>query len=79
MILVWAFVGAAIYKATKSVFSCVVYHAFLNTIGSVYDWNALFDKFPNTVAMYIYFAVVFVLAISFWLFTDKKEKQANRL
>lgn len=71
MIFVWAFIGAAIYKATKSVFSCVVYHAFINTIGAVYDWNALFDKFPNESGMYIYFTAVFILSICIWVFADK--------
>lgn len=77
MIFVWAFVGAAIYKATKSVFSCVAYHAFINTIGSVYDWNDLFDKFPNESGMYIYFGVVFILSICIWVLSDKrKDKEA---
>lgn len=72
MIFVWAFIGAAIYKATKSVFSCVVYHAFINTIGSVYDWNALFDKFPNTIGMYLYFICIFIMAVFIWIHADKK-------
>ncbi|MGN1004021.1 MAG: lysostaphin resistance A-like protein, partial [Oscillospiraceae bacterium] len=42
-IFVWSFAGAAIYKSTKSVIACVMYHAFMNSIGAVYDWNSLFD------------------------------------
>jgi len=74
MIFVWAFIGAAIYKSTKSVFACVMYHAFINTIGAVYDWNALFDAFPNKTGMYIYFCFVFVVAIIIWMFADKQRK-----
>lgn len=74
MIFVWAFVGAAIYKATQSVFACVVYHAFINAIGAVYDWNALFDAFPNTLGMYVYFAAVLILAVFIWTFANKKKK-----
>ena len=48
-ILIWAFVLAALYRATKSVMACAVYHAFVNAIGAVYDWNALFDSFPGDV------------------------------
>ena len=42
-IFVWSFIGAAIYKATKSVLACAIYHSFINSIGAVYDWNDLFD------------------------------------
>lgn len=74
-IIVWTFVGAAIYKVTKSVFVCVMYHAFLNAIDAVYDWNALFDTFPNKNGMIMYYCVVLVAAITIWVIADRKEKQ----
>ncbi|NLE05340.1 MAG: CPBP family intramembrane metalloprotease, partial [Crenarchaeota archaeon] len=46
-ILVWSFVSASIYKTTKSVFACAFYHAFIDSLGAVYDWNKLFDSFPK--------------------------------
>ena len=74
MIFVWAFVAAAIYKATKSTLACSIYHSFINSIGAIYDWNALFDAYPKTNEMLLYFGVVFVLAIFIWVLADKKEK-----
>jgi len=75
MIVVWSFALAALYKVTESVFACVMYHAFVNSIGSVYDWNALFDKFPNEIGMYFYFGVLFVVSIIIWVLADKRNKQ----
>ena len=62
-LLVWSFVAATIYKVTKCVFACVMYHAFINSIGALYDWNKLFDAFPNKIGMYVYFAVTVAIAI----------------
>ena len=44
-IFIWAFALAALYKATKSVIACAIYHSFMDAIGAVYDWNLLFDAF----------------------------------
>ena len=71
-IFVWAFVSAAIYKATKSVLACAAYHSFINSIGAIYDWNALFDAYPKSNGMLLYFGIVFALAIVIWVITDKK-------
>lgn len=76
MIFVWAFALAAIYKATKSVMACAVYHAFVDSIGAVYDWNALFDAYPKTNAELAYFVAVFALAVFIWLMADRKERRA---
>lgn len=76
MIFVWAFVGAAIYKATKSVFACAAYHSFINAIGAVYDWNALFDAYPKTNAAAAYFGVAFVSAVLIWIAADAREKRS---
>lgn len=72
-IAVWAFAGAAIYKATKSVIACVLYHAFINTIGSIYNWNALFDAFPGKGGMIAYRCAVLIAAVILWILADKKE------
>lgn len=74
-IFVWTFVEAAIYKSTKSVFACMMYHAFINAIGAIYDWNSLFDAFPKTVNMTIYFVAMFVVANIIWIVADKKERK----
>lgn len=74
MIFVWSFASASIYKATKSVFACVMYHSFINAIGAIFDWNALFDKFPNEIGMYAYFCLIFIGAVLLWVIADKKEK-----
>ena len=77
MIFVWAFVSAAIYKSTKSVLACAIYHSFINSIGAIYDWNKLFDAFPKSNGMLIYFALTFILAIIIWIIASKKEKCYN--
>lgn len=74
MIFVWSFVSAAIYKSTKSVLACAIYHSFINSIGAIYDWNKLFDAYPKLNGMLIYFGLTFVLAILIWTLTDKMEK-----
>ena len=74
-IFVWAFVSAAIYKATKSVLACAVYHSFINSIGAIYDWNALFDAYPKSNGMLLYFGIVFALAIVIWVIADKKSRR----
>ena len=65
-IFVWSFVAAAIYKATKSVLACAAYHAFINSIGAIYDWNKLFDAYPKANAGYIYLAIIFTAALIIW-------------
>ena len=71
-IFVWAFAAAAIYKATQSTLACAVYHAFVNSIGAIYDWNALFDAYPKTNGMLLYFSIVFVLAVVVWTVADRR-------
>jgi len=75
MIFVWAFAAAAIYKATKSVLACAAYHSFVNSIGVVYDWNSLFDAYPKTGAMLLYFGVVFLFSVVLWLAADKAKRK----
>ena len=77
-ILVWAFALAALYKATKSVMACAVYHAFVNAIGAVYDWNTLFDAFPGDIFTNVYRAVLLICSIVLWLYTNRCEKTRHR-
>ena len=72
-IFIWAFALAAIYKSTKSVIACALYHTFIDAIGSVYDWNALFDAFPGSVWTNVYRGIWLAAAVVLWLIVDKKE------
>ena len=58
---------AAIYKTTKSVFA----YAFIDSIGAVYDWNALFDAFPGSVSVNVFCAVWLGAAIAIWVWGEK--------
>ena len=76
-ILIWAFAMAAIYRATKSVIACAIYHAFMDSIGAVYDWNALFDAFPGSVATNTFRVLWLAAAVVLWLVAAKHEKKAR--
>ena len=78
-IFIWSFALAAIYKSTKSVFACVMYHSFINSIGAIYDWNGLFDTFPNIIGMYIYYFILLVVSVVLWFLSDKKGKRLTKL
>ena len=58
--------------------ACAVYHAFVNAIGAVYDWNALFDAFPGDVFTNVYRAALLICSIVLWLYTDRCEKTRLR-
>ena len=73
-ILVWAFALAALYRATKSVLACAVYHAFIDAIGAVYDWNSLFDSFPGGVAVNLYRALILSCSVLLWLHAERENK-----
>ncbi|MBR2385569.1 MAG: hypothetical protein IKA99_08200, partial [Clostridia bacterium] len=62
---------------TKSVVACASYHSFINSIGAIYDWNALFDTYPKSNGMLLYFGMIFVIAIVIWVVADKKEKTSK--
>jgi len=59
---VWSYGAATLYRTTKSVFACVLLHAFINSIGAVFNWNLLFDSFPNKIGMYVVFALIIVIS-----------------
>ena len=73
-IFIWAFALAAIYKSTKSVIACALYHTFIDAIGAVYDWNALFDGFPGSVSTNVYRGIWLISAVALW-FTALKEER----
>lgn len=75
-IFIWAFALAAIYKATKSVIACAIYHAFIDAIGAVYDWNALFDTFPGNISTNIYRFIWLAAAVILWVVTEKRDKES---
>ena len=75
-IIVWAFVASAIYKATKSVFACMMYHAFVNSLGAIYHWNALFDTFPKQSGMIVYYVLLLSSALMLWYAADRRERKA---
>ena len=74
-ILIWSFAMAAIYKATKSVFACCFYHAFIDSIGAVYNWNALFDAFPGSFSVNAYRVVWLAASIGLYVWADRREKK----
>ena len=76
--LVWAFALAALYKATKSVLACAVYHAFIDAIGAIYDWNALFDPFPGGIAVNLYRTLIVICSVLLWLSTERREKEMEK-
>lgn len=76
-IFIWAFALAAIYKSTKSVIACALYHTFIDAIGAVYDWNALFDGFPGSVPTNVYRGIWLTAAVVLWVVAEKKEKQTT--
>ena len=74
-IFIWAFALAAIYKSTKSIIACALYHTFIDAIGAVYDWNALFDAFPGSLSANLYRVLWLAASVILWLIAEKREKQ----
>ena len=63
-----SFILAALYKGTKCVFACCVFHGVINTVMSI--WVTKF----NTVT-YLLMAAVIVVSILVWMWFDRREKQ----
>ncbi|MBR4157342.1 MAG: CPBP family intramembrane metalloprotease [Oscillospiraceae bacterium] len=76
-IFIWAFALAAIYKSTKSVIACALYHAFMDAIGAVYDWNALFDRFPGSISTNVFRGIWLIAAVVLWFVSEKNDKQGQ--
>jgi len=77
-IFIWSFALAALYKATRSVIACAVYHAFIDAIGAVYDWNLLFDSCPGNAATNIYRVIWLCFSLALWIWADRNEKKQRR-
>ena len=75
-IFIWAFALAAIYKSTKSVIACALYHTFIDAIGAVYDWNALFDPFPGSLAVNLHRVLWLAASLAVWFAADRQERNA---
>ena len=73
-IFIWALALAAIYKSTKSVIACALYHTFIDAIGAVYDWNTLFDSFPGSVSTNVYRGIWLIAAVVLWFAAEKEER-----
>ena len=71
-IVIWSFALAAIYKSTRSVAACAIYHAFIDSIGAIYDWNLLFDSFPGNIAVNLYRLIILIISITLWIYSDRK-------
>ena len=76
-IFIWAFALAAIYKSTKSVIACALYHTFIDAIGAVYDWNALFDDFPGSISTNVFRGIWLIAAVVLWFVSEKNDKQGQ--
>lgn len=74
-IVIWSFAFAAIYKSTKSVVACAIYHAFIDSIGAIYDWNLLFDSFPGNIGVNLYRLIILIVSIVLWIYSDRQEKK----
>ena len=72
-ILIWAFALAAIYKSTGSIIACALYHAFMDAIGAVYDWNALFDPFPGDLSANVFRVIWLGSALVLWYITANRD------
>ena len=70
-IFIWSFAAAAIYKATKSIIACALYHSFIDAVGAVYDWNELFDAFPGKVSTNVFRVIWLGSALALWFISDK--------
>lgn len=73
-IFIWSFSLAALYKGTKSVFCCAIYHAFIDSIGAIYDWNSLFDSFPGNIGTNVFRLIWLVSSVVLYIYFDRKEK-----
>ena len=67
-----SFVMAALYKLTKSVFACVLFHSWSNALGSVFSMDTIINP-PGFKLIYVC-AIQIVASIAIYIFVDKKKK-----
>jgi len=74
--IVLAFVLAALYKLTKSVFACVLFHAWCNVLGGgVFTFDMLTNA--PSVKLIVIFIIEIVAAIVVWQIVDRRSKRSN--
>lgn len=69
-IFIWSFAAAAIYKATKSIIACALYHSFIDAVGAVYHWNDLFDAFPGKISTNAFRIIWLGSALVLWFASE---------
>lgn len=70
-----AFALSAIYKVSKSTIACVIFHAFGNAVGALYEWK-MFASFPISNILLIYYCFVIIISIIIHIhITYKKNKK----
>ena len=67
-----AFVLAALYKLTKSVFSCVLIHASSNALGGMFTENTLIN--PIGIKLIAIYLILIFASIIIYTVVDKKNK-----
>lgn len=70
-LIVNAFALAAIYKVSKSTIACVIFHAWGNAIGALYEWR-VFATFPVSKILLVYDCVVVIASIAINIFVTRK-------
>jgi len=68
-----SFVMAALYKLTKSVFACVLFHSWSNALGNVFSMDYLVD--PPDFKLIVICTLLIIPAIIICVFVDKKKKE----
>ena len=66
-----AFALAAIYRVSGSTIACVIFHAWGNAIGALYEWK-MFATFPVSRILIAYDCLVIVGSIAVSIFTARK-------
>jgi len=67
-----SFVMAALYKLTKSVFACVLFHSWSNALGNVFSMDFLVD--PPDLKLFIICVPQIIAAIIICVFADRVKK-----
>ena len=75
-LLVNTFALAAIYKVSRSTIACVMFHAWGNAIGALYEWS-MFATFPISGILIVYYCVVIVASIIVDILTSRKKRTAE--
>ncbi len=71
-----SFALAAIYKLSKSTIACILFHAWGNAIGAIFEWR-MFATFPIDTVLRVYYCFVIGASIILGLSTSRKEKNTD--